>query len=203
MVKKSKAAPKGPRAKPKTKANAPGAGPAMPAGNNMAKTLSDDEQRALFLRDKDALKSARAKVRSATAEVRNVCKRIKSDGFKVLQVEVAIALENEHGEAEQRAEIAMRLQAAKWLGLALGHQLSLFGEPDRTPAVDRAFEDGKTAGLEGQRRQPPYSPEVPQHDAWMNGYYEGQEALGRKGFKAPAPKVPPVGDDFPATSGEA
>ena len=65
--------------------------------------------------------------------------------------------------------------------MPLGPQLQMFGEPDRTPAVDRAFDEGKRCAMEGGTRKPPYSPELPQFEAWMKGYYEGQEATIEKG----------------------
>lgn len=169
--------------KPKTKPDAPGAeGGAPSTGHNSAKAvLTDDESRALFLRDiakyEDALKVKKA----ADADLRNVGKVIKSDGFTLDQVKTAIAVRTPEGDAKERTKIRQALQAAVWAGVPLGTQLGMFDDPDRTPAVDRAYDEGKLAGMEGRTRRPPYSPELAQHDRWLTGWTDGQAAAVQDG----------------------
>lgn len=171
--------------KPKTKSDAPGAGHNSGDEDNEAGEkivgLTPDEARALFLQDKGKYERALEIKKAADADLRNVCKTIKADGFTVDQVKVAIASETPEGEAKERTKIRQALQAAVWAGVPLGTQLGMFDDPDRTPAVDRAFDEGKRAGMEGRTRRPPYSPDLEQHDRWLTGWTEGQRAAVQDG----------------------
>lgn len=169
--------------KPKTKADAPGAeGGAPSAGHNSDNAgLSPDEARALFLQDVAKYERALEVKKAADADLRNVGKVIKSDGFTLEQVKVAVAVKTPEGDAKERAKIRQALQAAVWAGVPLGTQLGMFDEPDRTPAVDRAYDEGKIAGMEGRTRRPPYAPELAQYERWMEGFYAGQESLIKEG----------------------
>ena len=66
------------------------------AGSN---TL-DPEQRALFLSNKEKYAKAIEKQKKATADVRNIAKTIKADGFTLRQIKLCIQLETPEGEAE-------------------------------------------------------------------------------------------------------
>ena len=163
----------------KTKPDAPGAdaGVGHNSGESEFEELTDDEVRALFLRDKDAFKVAQGKLDAATAEVRNVRKRIKADGFTVVQIKAAIAMETPEGEALIRDEIHERLQAAMWVGVPWGAQLDLFDQPDRTPLVDRAYDEGKQASMENRPAKPRYEPDTEAYRSYMAGYHEHQREL--------------------------
>jgi ribosome modulation factor len=170
--------------KPKTKPDAPGAeGGAPSTGHNSSgkAALTDDEMRALFFQGRDKYKAALDIKKAADADFKNVCKVIKSDGFTVDQIKIALAVVTPEGDAKERAKIRQALQAAVWAGVPLGTQLGMFDDPDRTPAVDRAFDEGKQAGMEGRTRRPPYAPELAQAEEWMRGWYEGQKTLMKEG----------------------
>lgn len=169
--------------KPKTKADAPGAeGGAPSAGHNSGNAgLSSDEARALFLQDVAKYERALEVKKAADADLRNVGKVIKSDGFTLEQVKVAVAVKTPEGDAKERTKIRQALQAAVWAGVPLGTQLGMFDDPDRTPAVDRAYDEGKQAGMQGLTRRPPYSPELEQHDKWLTGWTDGQRAAVDQG----------------------
>jgi ribosome modulation factor len=175
------ARPKGSKNKARTKSDVPGAAGVAGVGHNSKPEpkaeLTPDQQRALFLQHKDHYAVALAAKKKADADLKNVCKVAKAEGFTAEQIKAAIAFETPEGEAKETAKLKQILQAAAWVGAPIGTQLAMFDEPDRTPSVDRAFDEGKQAGLQGLVRKPPYSPEVPQHDAWMNGWYEGQKAI--------------------------
>ena len=96
--------------------------------------------------------------------------------------------EQEHLTA---AQIARQLDlhpqtVAKWMARPEGYQGGLFdGAGDgvnRMPAVDRATEEGKTAGLSGVSCTPPYDASTPQGQAWIKAWHEGQ-AVVAAGFK--------------------
>lgn len=149
------------------------------------KELTDSERQELFIRDKAAFQVAKAKLDTATADLRNVRKRIKADGFSITQILTGIACSTPEGEADVKAQIAERLQAALWVGASWGDQLELFNEPDRTPLVDRAFGEGKRCSMENKRAKPDYAPGTPGYVAFMNGYHEHQRELAG-GLKAKA-----------------
>lgn len=165
---------------PKTKPDVPGAAGAAAAaakiGDNSKKRpeLSTDEWRALALQHKHNYEGALAKKKKTDADFKNVCKTAKADGITVAQIKTMIACDSPEGEAKERSAIAATLQAAAWMGSPLGTQLAMFSEPDRTPSVDRAFDEGKQASMEGKPAKPPYAPDLPQYKSYMDGYAEDQ-----------------------------
>lgn len=149
------------------------------AGSN---TL-DPEKRALFLANKDKYAKAIEKQKKATADVRNIAKTIKADGFTLRQVKLAIQLDDPEGEAEFRSLIANDLLAAQYQGAAIGSQLSMFLEPDRTPAVDIAADEGQRDAMEHKPAKPSYDPSTPQYSSYMTAYGDEQGRQVAKGIK--------------------
>jgi hypothetical protein len=156
---------------------APVAAKPIPGHNQPPNELTADEKRELFLKDKGAYEKVLATKKKADAAMRNVGKTIKSDGFTLAQIKVAIALDEPEGEADVRAELTQTMQAARWVGSDIGAQLDLFVQPNRTPAADRAFDEGKQASMENKPRKPPYDPSTAQFRSWMKGFNEHQGTL--------------------------
>lgn len=155
--------------------------PRAVTGDNI---LTEDQQRAVFFNHLKLFKHAETAIteievelRAAKAELKNVKKLIQGEGTKLTDIDTALRLED-GGEKVLKGEIESQIKVAKWLGLPMG-QSDLFGE-DRRPAVDKAFEEGKIAGMKGVSRKPPYDPSVPQHQRWLEGYAEGQAILTKK-----------------------
>lgn len=146
----------------------------------------DPEKRALFLADKDAYAKAVDKQKKATAAVRNAAKTIKADGFTLRQVKLAIQLETPEGEADFKSLIANDLLAAQYAGAAIGSQLSMFLEPDRTPAVDVAADEGQKDAIEHKPAKPGYDPSTPQHKSYMDAYHAEQGRQIKGGIKPTA-----------------
>ena len=118
-----------------------------------------------------ALKNKEAIFNEAKAQTRDA---IKEKGFLVKQFKW---LDRYNGTPVERAaalkEIEMPVEVLKWIGEPLGAQLSLeLNRPDRTPAVDRAYDQGKVACMEGKPCSPPHDPSVPQYAEWINGYHD-------------------------------
>lgn len=166
------------------------------AGSN----TMDPQKRALFLSDKDKYAKAIERQKSATAAVRNAAKTIKADGFSMRQIKLAIQLETPEGEAEFRSLIANDLLAAQYQGAAIGAQLSLFLEPDRTPAVDMAYDEGQKDAMEGKSAKPGYDPSTAQHARYMDGFHDvtAKRIAGGIGKleKPDADGVPPRASDM-------
>lgn len=174
-------------AEPEQQAANPPEPPSPGAGHNEPPAeLSDDQRQALFFQHRREYQTAEDAKKKADADFKNVCKRIKSEGTSVRKIKLARQLETVEGEAAIKAEIAEMIEAVRWTGG--GVQLAMFDEPDRTPAVDRAFEEGKRACMQNAPRKPPYEPSVPQYSKWLEGFSVGQDVL-MQGFK-PFPDTP-------------
>jgi hypothetical protein len=85
-------------------------------------------------------------------------KEIKESGFSVEQIKISLQLQTPEGEAEFKALMANRMLAAAYSDAAIGEQLSLFLEGDRTPLVDRAYKEGQTAAMKNEAAVPKYDP---------------------------------------------
>ena len=149
------------------------------AGSN----TMDLEMRALFLANKDKYAKAVDKQKKAAADVRSIAKTIKADGFTLRQIKLAIQLDDPEGEAAFKALVANDLLAAQYAGAAIGSQLQLFLEPDRTPAVDRAYDEGQRCSMENRQAISPYDPSTPQHQQFMNGFHDHQAQILKAGIK--------------------
>ncbi len=154
------------------------------AGHNSTAGLSDAERQALHFRHVKEYSGALAIKKKADADLKNVCKRIKAEGDSVDKVKLTIALETPEGEAALRAKMAEMQEVAAWNGV--GIQVDMFAD-ERQPAEDRAFEEGKRAGMKGEPNQPPHDPSVPQYARWLEGYGEGNAVLASEGFKKLTP----------------
>ena len=93
-----------------------------------------------------------------------------------------ILLATPEGEEAIKAEMERSARVLRWAGVAVGTQASLFGE-DRTPITERAFAEGRRAGLLGESHNNAYHVTNDGHAEYNAGYIEGQAALATKGFK--------------------
>ncbi len=150
-----------------------------------ANSAEDANRRALFLVHKGDYVKAKDRLTKAQTAIRGLEKVIKSDGFKVAQVKDAILMDSPEGEEQIRMEIANRLLAAQWAGSVLGQQLALFLEPDRTPAVDMAYDEGVRDCIEGKTAKPGYSPDTAQAMRYLEGYHDETARRVKSGIKAP------------------
>ena len=153
-----------------------------PKAANSKSNSVDPEKRQLFLANKDAFQKASDKLKKAQAAVRSLGKTIKEDGFTVKQIKLAIQLETPEGEADFKASVANDLLAAQYVGAAIGSQLSMFMEPDRTPAVDIAADEGAKDALEHKAAKPKYAPSTPQFKSYMESYLAEQSRQLKAGI---------------------
>lgn len=119
---------------------------------------------------------AKADIALAEARTRrkNARKAFQASGGVLGDLDAMVRLRDlGHEEAMQ----TFRRQAAygRRLGvLPRGVQLDLFGDVVMDPAVDRARDAGKWAGLTGKpMAECPHEPSVPQHQAWIEGWHRG------------------------------
>jgi hypothetical protein len=160
----------------------------------------NEEDRALFLNHLPKISDLKAKLNSANANLRNAYKTAKADGFLKGDFDTAFQIQGADGEKAKKAAIARDLTIAKWLGCDLGAQLDLFVEPERVPAVDRAFEEGKVDAMSNKAAKPSYDPSTPQHAKYMEGYHSISEARIKGGI---GKLHPAVAEDLKETAAKA
>lgn len=152
-----------------------------PAQGDNLKGLTDEQRQALHLNQHvPTYERALAKKKTADAEFKNACKLIKAEGGSVKKVKLSIELRTPEGEEAFRARLAEDAEVAAWNGL--GIQVDFFADED-TPSDDKAFANGKRAGLAGEPAKPPHDPSTSQYRRWMEGHSEGNGILATQGFK--------------------
>ena len=159
-------------------------------GHNSA--LSDDERRALTLHHKNLYEAADAIVEKAKADRTAVGDQAKADLGKgaLADIKDMIAIKD---ETMLKANLERSLRIARWLGAPVGTQMSMFDMPQDA----RALEDGRTAGMEGKRCEPPQHLAVVDHQQWISGWHEGQTILASafKKLKPMEEEAPPAQPD--------
>lgn len=163
------------------------------AGHNSA----DPRKKAIFLDAVAKVARLKDRIASVTGELRAFYKDMQRDGFTKDQFETAILVQTPEGEAKVKERMEKALQAAQFVGAMLGKSLDLFAEPDRTPAADRAYEEGQRASMENKAALPPYAPETEQFRRYMEGFHDHQASLAQ--FKPINPPSPPPASEV--TSG--
>jgi hypothetical protein len=174
------------RGRPPKDAGAPKAARAAKKHNTAAESdqRTEDQIRAGFLHHRQAWNQMTAKQKAIDKQWTDVKAALKADGYKVLHMQVADDLAGSpKAEAKVHTAVQDRLQVARWIGHPMGAQLDLFGQPDRTPATDKAYDEGKQAFMEDKRATPPYAPGVPQYTQWLAGWHAAQDARVRGGLK--------------------
>ena len=164
----------------KTKTRKPRAAAEPSNGTN---ELRDDELRALAINHKGLFERALAAKKAKDADFRNCCKKIKAElgDSGVATIKAMVELDSDEGEAAVMERIRAQAKAARWSGLPVGTQIELqLSEPDRTPAVDRARDEGIKASMGQKPCKPPYSPDTEQYRMWMEGYHGHQKELSTK-----------------------
>lgn len=157
-------------------------------GHNSA--LTDEEKRALTLHHKRKYEAADALVEKAKADRTAVADLAKSDLGKGALADIKdMILADNPKKMKGVLERAQRL--ARWAGLKIGHQPELF----EAAQIDH-FEEGKTAGMSGDRCEPPARLSQDSSQIWIGGWHEGQTIL-MAAFKKKRPVDAP---DVPASA---
>jgi hypothetical protein len=186
MGRKKSDAPKEPKAK---KPRKPRKARATPPTQTIGSNSMDPQRRELFLSDKNRFAALLEAKQKAAGELTKFKKTIKEDGFTVRQIELALMLETPEGEASVRLEMQQMLLAAQYIGAPIGKQLDLLLEPDRTPAVDMAADEGQRDAMESKPFQPGYAEGTPQRESYTKAFYAEQERQIKAGIKPTEPTV--------------
>ena len=88
-----------------------------------------------------------------------------------------------------KAEMERKARVMRWMNIPIGSQGALFGEEDRTPLTERAFNEGKRQGLAGESCVNPHHHTTEAHKSFNDGWAEGQETKARTGFSKLEPEI--------------
>lgn len=170
----------GSKNKPKLAPVAPTGG--RPGDNRTMEAINDDQLQALTRQLAQKRSKLVAEEKTAKANRMNHDRLIKSElgehGLK--EIKLLEELETPEGEKEFKARREREMRVARWAGLPVGSQGEF--DLDRRPIEEKAFEDGKRAGMKGDDCKPPHAPGTEAFDAWIKGWHEGQAVLAA-GFK--------------------
>lgn len=182
------------KGKKRTKPGVPGASGNAGKGDNSAK-MTLGEQQTLFAQVRSHWIAAQSKIAIAKKLLSDVVAEAREAGFTKQMMEIADKLATTHGEAKITGEVSDRLHVARLMGHAMGAQYDLFEKAAKEgPAtVDRSYDEGRQASASNQAAKPPYSPETPEYESYMQGFHDHQGEIA-KGFKQPDHLVP-VGED--------
>ena len=154
--------------------------------------VDDANSAAQFLRHKGKLEQLLAAQRVANKAVQDHGKIVRRDcgdhGYDAMKFAIKVGAADD-GLEQAQGEIQAKLNALRWLGVPMGAQTDLFGA-DRRPIGERAYMEGRIAGLEGVKSQKenPHDLSTEAGQEWVRGYHDGQ------GF---------VFDKMPGASGSA
>lgn len=195
MAAAKKKATTGKVGRPKKKAAEPAAETAKERAGEVKRfnaPVNEDEQRLFINVHLPEVKKLREKLASANSNLRNAYKKAKAEGsFTKADFDSAIEMEDAEKEAKAKARIARQLVIARFMGAGLGAQLDLFLEPDRTPASDIAYEEGKQAAIQNASggAKPKYDPSTEQFRRYMEGFHSVSEKRVKEGIKPLHPEV--------------
>src|SRR6266403_1670456 len=150
------------------------------AGQNSG--LNDEEKRALTFHHARAFETADALVEKAKAERTAIVDLAKSDRGKGAKAAIKDLL-TANTPANMKAVFDRVQRLARWAGLPVGTQTQLFEKK-----MD-SFEDGKVAGMSGDKCEPPHNLAQDSSQRWIAGWHEGQTIL-MAAFKKKRPADP-------------
>lgn len=176
---KKPATPKKPK-EPKEKKPKAVKAASVAAGSNSI----DRDQQNLARHHRDKYVTAKAALSKAQRGMQALGKLVKADGLTMRQIKLMVELMTPEGEAAFKANVAADLLAAQWQGAEVGSQLQLFLEPDRTPAVDQAYELGVQDSMDGKSAKSPFDPSLPQTQKYLEGYHAETERRVKEGIKS-------------------
>lgn len=184
----------GRKAKEKTTANSEDG---SMIGHNSIAELTDLERKALLIDNVKSYEKLLAVKKEADAAFKNGCKRAKAElgPDAVDEIKDFILLRSPEGEKAFKARVERQMRIARYSGTAPNTQFDMFAS-DSAPADERAREEGRQAGMEGEFMSAnPYDPSLPQFSAWNEGWHEGQKAIFAIGEMRKVAAEKTVGED--------
>lgn len=154
------------------------------APKQTAASISDDQLYSLTEQHRQKYELVLQKRKDANKALIDLGKIIKADlGAKGLQdIKDLIALSTPEGEEAMKAEMERQARVMRWMNIPIGSQGALFGDTDRTPITEKAFNEGKRQGLAGESCDNPHHHTTEAHRFHEQGWAEGQQTKATKGF---------------------
>lgn len=145
---------------------------AAKAGDN-----SDKEHTDLMFYHVRKYNAALAVKKAADAAMKNCGKSIKADlgEFGLDEIKDYLIAQTAEGQQRLQARHEATLRALRLAGMPVGTQLDLLDNP--APLDERAYRDGKEAGMRGDSLANPYNESSDPGRAFAKGWHEGQEAI--------------------------
>lgn len=145
-------------------------------GDNSGEMSEADREVLFHIGRRNYLAALEAK-KTADAKLKLVAKGIKADlgPFGLDQIKAYEQARTAEGQQEIKDRRAAMDQALRFAGIPVGTQLDIF--EDRTPLVERAYRDGREAGLRGDTLRNPYNEASEEGQSYAKGWHDGQGAL--------------------------
>lgn len=143
------------------------------AGHNSE--LSVGEQRALMFHHFNLIEAQKGIVKAAQDALKKLKKTAKADKVVMADLDYMARCAALEDPGIVPAEILRRAEIASWFALPVNFQPNMFD--DRTPLEDRAFEEGKVAGLQAKAPEAPYDAASAAGQKWLQGWHEGQRIM--------------------------
>lgn len=154
-------------------------------------SLSDDQLYSLTEDHKNRYLTLYAAKTAADTALKNFGRVVKADlGAQGLaDIKGLIELATPEGEARMKADVERQVRLLRWMQVPIGTMGDMFADTDRTPLVERAFNEGKRQGLAGESCVNPHHHTVAAHKSHNDGWAEGQKTKATKGFSKLEPEV--------------
>lgn len=141
------------------------------------KTEQELYEEQKFLEGYAELKNLTSDMAGTKADMGVIFKRLKDMGWSKKDIEFARSLEDKD-VGQVIADFEQKIRIAKLFGHRLGRQLDLL-DADRTPQVDRAYDEGLAAGRRRLEATNPYQAGSEEGQAWQRGMNDGTEIANR------------------------
>ena len=146
--------------------------PAPPPINDLELTAM--ERRAVLARKLHEIEELEVDKKAIADDIKTVKGELEAQGFSKDAIKFAIKVRaDSDGKLAQtrRAEA----EVARFLNSPIGFEPEL--PLDRTPEVDKAFNDGELAGAAGVTANPPFVMGSPNEQSWLKGWHQGQVTI--------------------------
>jgi uncharacterized membrane protein YvbJ len=130
--------------------------------------LYEDQQ---FMKAYAEIKAHQSEMAGTKADIGAIYKRLKDLGWSKKDVEFAMSLE-EKDVGQVIADFERKIRVAKLYGHRIGRQIELLPS-DTATEEDRAYEEGRLAGMLRKANVNPYQIGSKKYDSWQNGNNDG------------------------------
>ncbi|MDQ0422356.1 hypothetical protein J2045_003404 [Peteryoungia aggregata LMG 23059] len=143
----------------------------MMTSTHNEKTQQENYEDQQFLKGYADIKKAQSEMAGTKGGMNAIYKRLKDLGWSKKDIEFAMSLE-EKDVGQVIADFERKIRIAKLFGHRIGRQMSLINGDGATEA-DRAYEEGRLAGMLRKANLNPYAAGSEGYDAWQRGNNDG------------------------------